>query len=538
MNAIVILQARTNSSRLPGKVLLPLGGMPIVVLAAKRAGNTGLEVLVATSTESSDDALSRILESSGISFFRGSLNDTLARFVAALDGRGDGDVVIRLTADNVLPDGEMLQCLVASYLKSDVAYLCCNGAESGLPYGVSAEVTRVKYLREASAHAVDEHDREHVMPYIIKKYGRNFYLGYKDIGKGNLRATIDGLDDYLLMERAFAGVQDPVGIPMRDMICRVQGSWFQPVIEKPVDKLVFGAVQLGVHYGINNRIGRPSSEDAKSLLKYSIVNGVSYIDTARAYGESERVIGRALSGGWASRVKIVSKVQPFPDEGMTSSGAKDFVRASVFQSLWELNVRALDVLLFHRYSDVECANYAGLHQAHDLVKQGVIGLLGVSVQDVDELNRALDNPMLQHIQLPCNVLDHRWDGVEDVILNAKRKRPITIHVRSSLLQGLLVSNDPVHWKKANVLDGVEIRDWLMNSVRNLSRLGVVDLCFAYTRGLKWVDGVVVGMEEMSQLMENISLFSREPLKDSEIDYIRNTRPILVESVLNPAKWMA
>ncbi|WP_424604004.1 cytidylyltransferase domain-containing protein, partial [Acinetobacter baumannii] len=58
MNSVVVLQARTNSSRLPGKVLLHLAGMPVVVLAAKRAGNTGRQVIVATSDERTDDALS------------------------------------------------------------------------------------------------------------------------------------------------------------------------------------------------------------------------------------------------------------------------------------------------------------------------------------------------------------------------------------------------------------------------------------------------------------------------------------------------
>ena len=57
MNTIVVIQARTNSSRLPAKVLLPIAGLPIVVLSAKRAANTGLDTIVITSTEESDDIL-------------------------------------------------------------------------------------------------------------------------------------------------------------------------------------------------------------------------------------------------------------------------------------------------------------------------------------------------------------------------------------------------------------------------------------------------------------------------------------------------
>lgn len=534
----MILQARTNSSRLPGKVLLPLGGVPVVVLAAKRAGNTGLEVLVATSTEESDDALVRVLESHDIPFFRGSLNDTLARFVAALDGRDEEDVVVRLTADNVLPDGEMLQDLVEFYIEGKQAYLCCNGFDSGLPYGASAEVTQVKYLREAGMEAVDEHDREHVMPYIVRKHGKNFYLGYRSLRQGGLRATIDSLDDYLSMEQAFKDVVDPVEVSMRDLIFKLKNSCFQSSLVVPVEKMVFGAVQLGIDYGIANKKGRPKFEDARFLLKMAIANGVSCIDTARAYGKSERIIGKALGGGWSSRVKIVSKVQPFSEEVMTSSSARDFVKASIFQSLWELDVRSLDVLLFHRYSDMQLADRAGLKQALDFVKQGVVGRLGVSVQDVAELHQALQNPLIQHIQLPCNLLDHRWDDVEDPIADAKCNRPLTIHVRSSLLQGLFASDDPQHWRRANVQDYTNVRDWMKLSAIELNRSSVVDLCLAYTRGLPWVDGVVVGMEDISQLMENISLFSRAPLLSNEVDFIRKTRPILGEDTLNPANWLA
>ena len=70
MNAILLLQARTNSSRLPAKVFLPIGGLPLVVLSARRAANTGHHVVVITSSEPSDDALCEVLKKWNINFFR------------------------------------------------------------------------------------------------------------------------------------------------------------------------------------------------------------------------------------------------------------------------------------------------------------------------------------------------------------------------------------------------------------------------------------------------------------------------------------
>src|SRR5467141_1165207 len=103
MNSIAILQARTNSSRLPGKVLLPIKGIPLAVLAAKRAANTGRNVLIATSVEPSDDGLAALIQSHGLSCFRGSLESPLDRVVNALFAYQDQTVVFRLTADNVFP---------------------------------------------------------------------------------------------------------------------------------------------------------------------------------------------------------------------------------------------------------------------------------------------------------------------------------------------------------------------------------------------------------------------------------------------------
>ena len=158
MSYVAVLQARTNSSRLPGKVLLPIKGVPLVVLAARRAANKGIDVVVATSKEESDDALVRVLQEYGISFYRGSLNNTLERIVGALSGFDDETRVFRLTADNVVPDGQLLEEIAKDFENRKLDYICGNGVESGLPYGVSAELTYLKHLREAAISTQDKDD--------------------------------------------------------------------------------------------------------------------------------------------------------------------------------------------------------------------------------------------------------------------------------------------------------------------------------------------------------------------------------------------
>src|SRR5688500_16835549 len=110
----VVLQARMTSSRLPGKVLLPVCGMPIVVLAARRAGRDGIDTVVATSVEHADDPIERTLQEHAIRCLRGPLNDVLARYVQAVADLDDDDICVRLTCDNVFPDSAFVRTLVTS----------------------------------------------------------------------------------------------------------------------------------------------------------------------------------------------------------------------------------------------------------------------------------------------------------------------------------------------------------------------------------------------------------------------------------------
>lgn len=108
----VILQSRLSSSRLPGKALLTVAGQPVVALAARRAGNTGLDVVVATSDQPEDDAIADALAETGVAVFRGSLHDPLRRFFDATVDLADEDLVVRLTGDNIVPDGRFVQQMI------------------------------------------------------------------------------------------------------------------------------------------------------------------------------------------------------------------------------------------------------------------------------------------------------------------------------------------------------------------------------------------------------------------------------------------
>jgi spore coat polysaccharide biosynthesis protein SpsF (cytidylyltransferase family)/aryl-alcohol dehydrogenase-like predicted oxidoreductase len=538
LDSIVVLQARTSSTRLPAKVLLPVNGLPLVVLAAKRAANTGRNVIIVTSTEPSDDGLVKILQSYDLKYFRGSLENTLERIVAALAEYDDNTIVFRLTADNIFPDGLLLDEIEGEFLIKGYEYLLCNGEPSGLPYGMSVEVTRLYHLRDANSMNLDIYDREHVTPYIKRKYGVIYFNKYKYLNKGHYRCTIDCLDDYLSIQNVFNDVIDPVNASSLELVECLEGKNHQPIATMPIPKLVFGTAQLGGDYGIANKTGKPDLSHCRDMIKTAIANGVIYLDTARAYGNSEAMIGSSLGCGWEERVKIITKLSPLQDctQGISDAPINVFVDASIYKSCNLLRRQKIDVLMLHRVSHISQWNGKVWNRLLELKSEGKIGELGVSVQNPEELSKVLQNTEIQYIQLPFNLLDWRWDSIIVKILEIRKNRKLTIHVRSSLLQGLLPSDENNHWLRANVDEPKFIQNWLSSQVNICKRNNIVDLCIGYVNSLKWVDGIAIGMENMSQLIENISYFISSPLSKSQIKHIQKSRPILTEASLNPTLW--
>lgn len=390
IKSIVLIQARFNSTRLPGKALFPIEGVPIVVLAALRAGNTGKDVVVVTSNEPADDEICNALDKYQIKYFRGSLNDVLDRFFHALSEQLDEKVVFRLTADNILPDGKFLDEMESEFLKTDADIMRCIPKISNLPYGVSAEVTRVKCIREAFRAAKDSYDREHVTPYIYRCSKSQVFKSRRFMGFSNFRVTIDNYDDYVCVKSLFKSVRDIVHEPISSLMNNFSKMKYRPYYEPSHKSMTLGTAQLGLKYGITNSNGMVSKEEAIEIIRISITEGVEYIDTAAAYGVSEAVVGEALSGGWLSRVKLITKIRPFSvDEYSDDRSWANALRNSFYQSCMNLKTNKIDVLMFHRFDNTLIPSLYS--EALKLKDDGFISQLGVSVQSPEELELVLSN---------------------------------------------------------------------------------------------------------------------------------------------------
>lgn len=216
---VVVLQARTNSSRLPGKALLPLGGHESAVLAALRAKNTGHNVILATSNQTSDDALAECAKHEGIEVLRGDLDDVRSRFTTVSDSLIGDDVLVRLTGDNVFPDGDFINLAVEALLSSGHS-IVRSMEDPRLPYGLAVEAFSVAAFR-ASLMDSSAGASEHVTPPLIQR--QSTFLSFVPIDKdlSALRCTLDTEADYQLLRAVFSGVCDPVSVGWRELVRRL-----------------------------------------------------------------------------------------------------------------------------------------------------------------------------------------------------------------------------------------------------------------------------------------------------------------------------
>lgn len=166
---LAILQARMSSTRLPGKVLAPILGRPLILLAIERIERAAsLDGLVlATSLDRSDDELAQVAEDAGVVVRRGSLNDVLGRYLMVADEMKP-DHVVRLTGDNALTDPSVIDRVVSRHVESHADYTS-NTVERTFPRGLDVEVASAASLREVGRVAGSASEREHVTLGIYKR---------------------------------------------------------------------------------------------------------------------------------------------------------------------------------------------------------------------------------------------------------------------------------------------------------------------------------------------------------------------------------
>ena len=209
MRINAVIQARTGSTRLPGKVLEDLGGRPVLewVVRAAAAATTIDTVIVATSTLAGDDAVADLAASLGVAVVRGSENDVLSRYVAALDAH-PADAVVRLTADCPLLDPTLIDAVAGAWTAAPMHDYVSTILVRCLPRGLDVELATASALRAVDRVALG-HDRVHVTSLLYAQPTPYRLLGLCVTPPANdLRVTLDTAQDLALLRALVAELPD------------------------------------------------------------------------------------------------------------------------------------------------------------------------------------------------------------------------------------------------------------------------------------------------------------------------------------------
>jgi spore coat polysaccharide biosynthesis protein SpsF len=194
---VAVVQARTGSTRLPGKVLLDLAGGPMLDRVVRRALRSSRvdALVVATTDEPGDDAIEERAAALGVPCFRGSEDDVLDRTYRAAREH-DAGVVVRITSDCPLVEPEIVDRVVAAFEADPAADFASNTLDRTYPQGLDVEVASLEALERAWEEAVEPYERAHVFPYIYEHPGRFRLVSVRDdVDRSSLRWTVDTEED-------------------------------------------------------------------------------------------------------------------------------------------------------------------------------------------------------------------------------------------------------------------------------------------------------------------------------------------------------
>ena len=281
-------------------------------------------------------------------------------------------------------------------------------------------------------------------------------------------------------------------------------------VKNLVHKIALGTVQFGLDYGISNQEGKTNESEVKSILDLAASCGITLLDTAQAYGNSEEVVGKLHE----NRFQIVTKINPERDD----ENAGLLVQAS----LNKLQVQRIYAVMFH--SAQSALNAPKVHrQLVALREQGLLHKIGYSVYRPEELLLLIEkygDPDI--VQIPFSHLDRRFVS----IVTELHSVGVEIHSRSTFLQGLFFLNSDELMPFFN-----PVKDYLKElESQFLGRPERASFLLNFVVSRPFIDKVVVGVNDTRQLKVNI-----DGVLNTK-DHFEIEQPAIAEEILLPYLW--
>lgn len=299
--------------------------------------------------------------------------------------------------------------------------------------------------------------------------------------------------------------------------------------EYSFSRLMLGTVQFGLPYGVANSQGQPSLREVIDILECAHAGGVNCLDTAPFYGQSEKVLGRALhEAGLQEEMLVISKALRDVPENASASDVDKLAEEQVSTSLRRLQLDCLPLCLIHLED-----NFRYVDSLLALEEKGWLAHVGCSVTSPESARSVIETGLADAIQLPSNIFDNRFNQ-EPSVLELAEKNGVAVFVRSAYLQGLLlmspedVPNDltaaiPVLRKLEQLAS-----DW---------KLSREELALRYVLGLHGVSCVLTGVDSKAQMQRNLQVVSEGELPATLQEAIEEIVPRdLPIDIISPFMW--
>tara|TARA_B100000315_G_scaffold260647_1_gene323696 strand:+ start:6643 stop:7509 length:867 start_codon:yes stop_codon:yes gene_type:complete len=283
------------------------------------------------------------------------------------------------------------------------------------------------------------------------------------------------------------------------------------------NKIVIGTAQFGMPYGIANQNGQVCQDEIIAILDLSRENGISALDTAKAYGSSEEAIGNYIKNYPEKSWEIITKI----------SDSNNRLSDQLQDSIHKLTVHPTSVLA---HSAELFLNEEFQSELAGAIENQLINKTGVSLYSEDEIKQVLESTFkLDVIQLPMNILDTRL--YRSRILSQLYEKGIEIHIRSAFLQGLFyLPETELNKRFSDALPYLA----KLKSIAAESDLTLAELSLLWLISLEEVSKVVTGVDNASQLKAHLQTLN----KNVDTSVFEEALSIHYdnENVLNPSLW--
>ena len=285
-----------------------------------------------------------------------------------------------------------------------------------------------------------------------------------------------------------------------------------------VSEIGFGGVEIGLEYGIQvgGQSNCPEQSQAIRIVQRAVELGINVIDTARAYGESEAIIGLALRG-CREPVVIMSKLAAI-DPTLTGSPLTQFMQQSLEDSLRALRTDVIDVYQIHSASAEVMKRGEILDNLARFQAAGKVRFLGATIYTEEEATAALDDDRVDVIQVPYNLLDPSMD---DHVLPRAEKQEVAVVARSVLHRGVLTS------KGAN---GTAAERKLYNTASGLKFLfdeqssSMPHVATRFVLSNSRIGCALLGMDSLEQVEHNLQFSGADPYDAEVVRRVRDAAP--------------